>query len=394
MSAPSAIRWSLLFAGMLCWAAPAPGAASDDTSASGSPEVAPPARDPGPTASATSRPAWMWFEDAWRLKKEGDDLGAIEAFEEALAAGGDAQSIHLELGWLRKKREEWPEARAHFREVLDGDDLERRRIAVSELRSIPKVLWGDLYVEGYGWHRLLHQESSNFVPTARVRGFLHPIPKVDLDPYIFLQISRDVASRSSGPQGYPLVYADNHVMVGGGVQFRFWKKQVGLFAQIGPAFNLLEDGTAPVKLDVRAGAWLGLSTPTCFPLVPEQPPYVRLDLRGCAETYDELVYVSRFSHDLLLSLRGRLSFTYLVTGPVAWQPVLEGRLLKDIRNDYWSNLVDAGVGHRWRLLWPFGLDLMLGLHVGTYMGLASVDPVPDPAQYLELRLQAATYVAF
>lgn len=376
------------------------GDGGDPSQRAGEDEAEPEGATEGADASDTevlppgARPAWMWSELAWQAKKDGDLDAALSAFEGALQAGGEAQSIHLEMGWIERDLEHWPEAREHFKAVLDGEDMERRRIAMAELRALPRIVWGDLYAEGYGWHRLLWQQSANFVPTVRLRAFLHPIPKVDLDPYLYVQFSRDVASRGEGPQGYPLIYADNHLMFGGGVQFRFWQRRVGLFAQIGPAVNLLRDGTAPVKLDVRAGGWLGLSHPRCHPLVPTAEPYVTSPMAFCAETYDELVYVSRFSHNLVLSLRGRIGFTLLQTGPVAWQPILEGRLIKDIDNDYWNNLVDAGIGHRWRLLWPFGLDLMLGIHAGTYMGLQNVDAAPTPGQYLELRLQAATYVAF
>ena len=39
-----------------------------------------------------------------------------------------------------------------------------------------------------------------------------------------------------------------------------------------------------------------------------------------------------------------MGLTYLVTGPVGWEPYAEVRALKDIRNDYWNNLADAVLG--------------------------------------------------
>ena len=57
--------------------------------------------------------------------------------------------------------------------------------------------------------------------------------------------------------------------------------------------------------------------------------------------YAEAVWVSRFENNVLTMGRGRIAFTALVTGPIAWQPIAEVRVLKDINNDYWNNLADA-----------------------------------------------------
>jgi len=218
---------------------------------------------------------------------------------------------------------------------------------------------------------------------------------VDLDPYIFFQISRDTASRAEGPLGYPLIYADNTAMLGGGVQFRFWRKQAGLFAQVGSAFGLLPLDEQPVaELDFRAGAFLAVEAPACRPEPGTGEVPARAELKACGDIYSEAIYVSRFDHNLLVAVRGRVGFTYLVTGPVSWAPLLEGRLLKDVLGDYWNNLADGGIAHRWRLLKPFGLDLLVGLHGGGYFGLQRQDPPPDPLSYLDFRVQLATYASF
>ena len=353
----------------------------------------PPPPPPDPEAERIAA-ANALLERGWKLKSEGDLDGAAIAFERALTEGADEQLCHLELGYIERDLSHIPRARFHWKKAEGGPDPARAKQARGELKLLPKLFWGDLYIDLYGWDRLLHERSVNLVPTGRLRGFIHPIPKIDLDPYLFVQASRDVASREAGPQGFPLIYADNTILLGGGVLFRFWQRRIGLFAQVGPAIKLIDDGGEPVLLDVRVGAYMGLSSPGCAVGPLRSAPFAKFTFKGCAENYDEIVYVSRFAHDVVGMFRGRLSFTWLLTGPVAWQEVLEGRLLKDVRNDYWNNLVDVGVGHRWRLLWPFGLDVMLGIHAGSYMGLQNRDPVPNPKEYLELRLQAATYVAF
>ena len=412
----------------------------------------------GGEEAAPSLPAWRWLERFYAAKSEGNISAAREALRAASEAGGEPQLLEMELGYLElaegnrdaaraaferagegpdeersalaraevvalseeelraepagpseesmgpqyaalkagyaaKEAEDFRAARGYFKEARAGENAELSAQARSELRYLPKLAWGDAYLEGYGWHRFAGASTSDFVPTLRVRGFLHPIPKVDLDPYVFVQVSRDVASRAEGPEGYPLIYADNHLMLGGGLQFRFWKKRVGLFAQVGPAFNLVRGPDDPlVELDVRAGIFFVLQVPNCSP-APEKRG-ARKELAFCADIYSEAVYVSRFDHNLLATARARVGLTYLVTGPISWEPYAEVRLLKDIRNDYWNNLADAGLGHRWRLLRPFSLQLLIGVHGGGYFGLEGDDPAPDDLSYGELRVQLGGYASF
>ena len=82
--------------------------------------------------------------------------------------------------------------------------------------------------------------------------------------------------------------------------------------------------------------------------------------------------------------------TWLVTGPVAWGPVAEVRLAGEAR-EAWRSTVSAGAGHRWRLLAPFGADLLLTFQTGRHLA-----PRPDgrAAAFSDLRLEAATFVEF
>ena len=92
--------------------------------------------------------------------------------------------------------------------------------------------------------------------------------------------------------------------------------------------------------------------------------------------------------------RGRISLHYLVTGPVAWAPFAEVRTANDVRNDFWNNFVDFGVGHRWRLSGPVGVDLLVGLHGGRYWGVFSVDAPPATLEYAELRAILSAYASW
>jgi hypothetical protein len=334
-----------------------------------------------------------WLQIGYDRRAEGDLEGAREAFETALEWGADPQTVSLELGYLALEDGRDADARDHFREARRAAAI-RARQARAQLQGAYRPAYGEFYGEAYGWHRFVPDKSTNLVPVARLRGYLHPFKKVDLDPYVFLQISRDTASTGRGPEGYPLIYADNTFMFGGGVLLRLWKKRLGFFAQIGPAVNLLDDGGERIELDVRAGAFLDVWTPGCRPALIDDGYGSAFVTEPCAELYTEAVYVSRFDHNLMAQLRGRIGMTWLITGPVAWQPVAEARVFKDIDNDFWNNLADFGGGHRWRLMQPFQLDLLLGIHFGTYFGLENENPAPDPHYFSDLRLQLATGFVF
>jgi|GEM_PF-1559012 len=335
---------------------------------------------------------------AGKLRTAEDWTGALDAIDVAERYGADPQLVALERGYTYQQYGKPAEAGRQYRLAAEGSNDDVAATARAQRRSLQRLFWGEVYGEVYGWYRFHPRATTlqkNLVPLLRVRGYIHPIPKLDLDPYIFFQISRDTESKVDGPNGFPLILADNTMMFGGGVLFRFWKKRVGLFAQIGPAYHLIPRTTRPRwELDFRAGAFIGLESPKCRPEPALGKPGARAIVDPCFDLWSELVYVSRFDHNLFFTVRGRASLNYLVTGPVVWAPVAEVRAFKDIDNDFWNNLVDAGIAHRWRLVYPFPLDLMLGVHGGTYYGLANLDPAPNPLTYAEFRLQLATSISF
>jgi hypothetical protein len=157
-------------------------------------------------------------------------------------------------------------------------------------------------------------------------------------------------------------------------------------------FKLVDDGANRVAFDFRAGAFFAIECEKCRP--ESAGKGARFEIEPCTDVYADLIYVSRFNHNLFFFARGRFALGYLVTGPISWAPVVETRFLKDIRNDYYNNLVDVGLAHRWRLLEPIGIDFLFGIHAGTYFGLENLDPAPSTLGYVELRWQISTYISF
>ncbi|WP_438000599.1 hypothetical protein WMF26_13030 [Sorangium sp. So ce185] len=331
------------------------------------------------------------LDEAYARKAAHDTRGAAAALEAARAAGADAQLVALELGYLASQQGDREEARRRFEEAGRGPDEALARKAQAELRLLPQRLSADLYAETYGWSRVLGAaQQSDLVPTLRARGFFRPSFSLDLGLYAYAQVTRDLASRGRGAGGVPLVYADNYALAGLGAMLRLWDRRIGLFVQAGPALNLLDDGRERVAFDARGGAFFGAETGGCAP----GGEGVSWTFVPCAELYAEAVFVSRFDDNVIAFARPRLSATYLVTGPLAWQVVAEGRAAADTNSDFFNNFVDAGAGPRLRLLRPLRLDLALGLHAGSYLGREGRDPAPRQLGYVDLRLQAATYVEF
>lgn len=253
-----------------------------------------------------------------------------------------------------------------------GDDLRFRR---------------DVYADTFAWRRVSGaNHDADGVPTLRTRALVRPLEAIPFEVYAFAQVTRELGSSgiTSGR-----IHADNRAMLGAGALLSLWQGRAGLFFQAGPALNLVDDGRARTLLDARGGGFLGLELRGCSPSAGSG-----LQLTPCADLYTDLLYLSRFDDDVAGFARARGGATWLVTGPIAWQALLEGRAAADRNHDFYDNFADGGVAHRWRLLKPIRLDVVASGVVGRYRGVENVDPAPDPLRYVDLRLEAATYFEF
>lgn len=353
------------------------------------PPPPPPPPAPAPVPVPVPVPRRSPLDEGYRAKASGDLTAAKAAFERARANADEAQRAALELGYLAASAGDPETAYERFGEAASGHDATLGEQARREQRTLPRHVFADAYLDTYGWTRPAGISNGDLlVPTLRLRAFLRPVLKVPIDFYASVQVTRDTASRGYVGLALPKVYADNYTTFGGGLRAKLWRR-VELFAQAGPAINLLNDGRDRTVLDVRGGALVFAETRACAPS-PEHGARARL--LPCAEVYAEAVYASRFDHDIMTYGRPRGALGYLVTGPVLWQMVLEARVAKDLNDDYWNNFADAGLGPRWRLLAPFRFDLLFTASAGSYFGLTNRDPAPSTLTYGDLRVLASTYL--
>lgn len=246
----------------------------------------------------------------------------------------------------------------------------------------------DVYAEAVAWTRAAGAEvPDNAVPTLRLRALVAPFERLPLDVYAVFQATRDLASRGGLA---PRVYADDRALLGAGLQLRLLGGHAAVFAQLGSAFALVDDGRDRVLLDGRVGAMAFAETRGCAP----DHRGARLALAPCADVYSEAIYLSRMEHDVVAVVRGRAGATWATTGPVVWSLLAEARGAADRVGHPYDNFAELGLVHRWRLLRPLRVDLLAGVHRGAFLRGRAAEPVPDDRDYLDLRLVAATYAEF
>jgi hypothetical protein len=341
------------------------------------------------TADGDQREGQRLLADAYDRKARGDEPGAVEAFQAARDAGAQPQRVALELAYMYLARGDVKSARVELLGAAAGPDVALANQAQAQLDQFPGRWWADVYAETFGWSRIDGpNDTADLVPTLRLRGFRRVHESVDANAYLFTQVTRDVASRGAGNGAIPLIYADNSAMAGAGFLLRVAGRYVGFFGQVGPAIKLVDDGVNDtVQLDVRGGVVLSWASAACY----VQGGIIEAG-SWCMEVYSEGVYTSRFDHDVQGFGRSRVGFTFADTGPVSWQIYWEVRAAGDLNGDYYDNLIESGMGPRWRLNGPIRIDLLVGGHAGAYLGRENRDPLPDKTQYFDLRLLAATYL--
>lgn len=364
------------------------------------------------------------LDEAYSLKAMGNLSDAVLAFEKALEAGAAPQLVALELGFIAATQGDAEKARSYFHDAAAGEDATLAAHAKRELSALapeaavfpnetasvgmpgldyveepfripatarPWSWSADVYADAYGWQRRKgHEVADDVVFTVRLRALYRLLENADLDAYLVGQGTRDLASTSRGDRGVPVIYADNHAMLGGGLLLRAWERRIGFFAQAGPVAKLVDDGRDTEDVEVRAGAFLGVESSQCS----KKPHVTAFIAWPCAELYSEAVYVNRYDNNLIAFTRVRTGLSYFAAHPLLSQFVIEVRGGVDKNQDFFNNFVDGGLGHRFRFVEPLRFDVMLGAHGGTYLGVEGRDPAPDPLYYVEMRLQAATYLEF
>jgi hypothetical protein len=276
-----------------------------------------------------------WLQEVPQARHRGDLAGARAAVRSAQEAGADQQRIDLERGYLALAENAVGNARHHLSHAVAGPDPRLTSMARAQLGLLPGRVWRDFYSDVYGWDRAAGgNPSSDAVPTLRVRALYRLSFETDLSLYLLAQVTRDLSSRGASTGRGARVYADNYALVGPGFLLRLWERRLGLFFQLGPAFNLLGDGRPRSAFDARGGAYLSLETSRSWPSPLSGPSSGFIP---CADLYSEAVYLSRLGHNAVAFTRGTAGATWLVTGPVAWQLVGELRAVIDRNHDFYNN---------------------------------------------------------
>jgi tetratricopeptide (TPR) repeat protein len=180
-----------------------------------------------------------------------------------------------------------------------------------------------------------------------------------LKPYLSLRFSGDVRGNAGAP-ALPVYLSESAVIAAGGLGLPVGKR-LHLWAEAGEAFSYVgqRPGYGFAHPDYRGGA----SWSRFWGRAPGTA-------RGrFHETTADIVYLSRFAHNVIGYLQNRTGYTF-PPGEGGWQAqaFLNWNLTADRLREPWANFVEAGPGFRFR--WgalPQGLWLRTDFLRGAYL---------------------------
>jgi hypothetical protein len=203
--------------------------------------------------------------------------------------------------------------------------------------------------------------------------------------YGSLRAARD--TRSTGGQ-VPVIFSDNFAVLAGGVSLSPFVRNVVFFAEVGGAFALMDVGpnADSVRFDGRAG--VAVWWPFGYARPEGRCPSWCAPLKPFAEIYSDLVYFSRFSHNLIwyFNPRGGVSLAQYQDAFLV-QLYARVNLLVDSNHDFYNNVFEPSVGVR---LLPFktvDLHLLFEYFYGVYLGLErAAEPNPYGPRFHDFRV--------
>jgi hypothetical protein len=240
------------------------------------------------------------FRDGFRqlgylYSAEAKDDSAFSSFVLAQRVGQLTARDWLEVGYVQARRGNSAAARDAFAAALaDGDSTVRalatRAISDPAITAATPALRArrSMYVEMYA-APLYQTRFSNAIGQGFVRLGLQPVSAKAITPYLSLRLTRDSKS-VGGPQ--PSIFSDNSLVPAAGIKRQAFTAGPTLYAELGPAFILLDDGKGSrIRSDVRVGGYYSKGW------------YQPHDFR--TELYVDASYYSRFDRNVITYLQMR-----------------------------------------------------------------------------------------
>jgi tetratricopeptide (TPR) repeat protein len=254
---------------------------------------------------------------------------AIDAFERALRSGAQRADVFAQLGYLRLARGQTEDALKNFRAALEldpaneqvrmqtayvldslGDEREaasifnaiaaattdpaRRRdacraaevLAPLATRRLPRPFYSEIYTAPD-----YHSQIDVATLPLRLRAGVEFGETAHTEVYGQLAMLKDNRSGPTPPG--PVIYFDNVLVLGGGITFRpTFAQGLALFADIGQAYDLIDQGRERWRYDARSGGEYFRT----WAMMSRCPDDVTFPFRPVLEVYGASVYFTRYSN--------------------------------------------------------------------------------------------------
>lgn len=263
----------------------------------------------------------------------------------------------LNAAYAFRRANQLDSATAHFRLAARLDPADAR--ARNELRYLLGDPVGtrvsDVYASAIYQSRFSDLILSGVARTGRVLD-----RSSQLTAYVSARGTRDTRS-TGGAQ--PVIYSDNVVIAALGARVRPGSGPFAVYAEAGPAFNLMSGLSQQTRFDVRAGAYYA-------------DAYRSWDATRVRdfvnESYGDASYYSRYK-DGILYAQVRPGVRLTRGGNAALDAVSRLFLAADTRGDFYNNVAEGGGGLRIATRPSLGLSAYAEYVFGSYLRGAGAD---------------------
>ncbi len=281
---------------------------------------------------------------------------AAEMFEGAWRIDPACAAVPLQLGWIYNMLHQDAVAVQWFK--LAGNSADPY-VAATARRAIRNL--------EMGLRRVVYTFWSNPVISSRwqdVFGYAQwkaelKIKKLPFRPYVSLRFNGDARTRSQDPAA--LFYSDGGWTAGIGV-FAQPRKDLYLWGEVGNTLSYYRrpvPGTDRLYPDYRGGAtWFRTFGPMLYTDLPGYRRFTELAVAS--------IFISRYSNDVFNYVQTRTGLHLPRVGLMNSQAYVAVNFVKDVRDLYWANFLEAGPGFTFGFRNFPQMQTSVGLYRGSY----------------------------
>jgi tetratricopeptide (TPR) repeat protein len=318
---------------------------------------------------------------------------ALLAFEKAQAIDYD---IVMQKAYLLDELKRYDEAYNQFQIASNSPDPKIVQesedamiyLAPETYKSLPSPWFVDFYFAPE-----YHSYFNDMIfPTQLRAGISLESATQTLELYGTVRGTIDTRSSSSGSGAanqLPTIYEDDTAIPGVGIRYYPYKPiPVALYAEVGEAFDLIDEGTERWNFDFRGGidAYQGWGAQPVYAINP------RFVIKQVGDFYGDVGYYTRYDHDIIGQLRVREGVRFFEWKNSSLDLYLKGEYFFDTNHEYFNNLVNYGPGLAFTPYNHLNLVIRVEPTLGYYIPVNSPDPNPNSSNYFDMIILAEFYI--